>query len=390
MKVYLDYAAATPLDPRVEKEISKYNKIFGNPSSLHIEGEEARKILENSRKKIAGLLKVRPEELFFTSSGTESVNLAVFGVARANKNTGKHIVTSKIEHFAVLNSCKKLENEGFEVSYADVDKNGIVSPEGVEKLLRKNTTLVSIMHANNEIGAIQPIKEISNVIKKFRRANLISFPYFHTDACQSAGALNTNPHDLGVDLMTINGSKIYGPKSTGCLFARRGVKIEPIIYGGSQEKGLRAGTENSALIAGFAKALEIAQKEKTKNSDRESGLRDYCVKEILKKIPNSCLNGHPVKRLPNNINISFKGVDGEMLVLYLNEKKICVSTGSACTTTETGPSHVIKSLGVPRVSGPSSARWGNIRATLGRSTTKKEIDYFIKFLFSLVKQIRSL
>lgn len=381
--IYLDNAASTPLDPRVEKEIAKNYKIFGNPSSVHSSGEKAKKALEDSRKKVAQVLKVKPEEVIFTSSGSESVNLAVFGVARANKKRGRHIITSNIEHLAVLNSCKKLAKEGFKISYIEADKNGLVNPEDVRKLLKKDTILVSIIHANNEIGTIQPIREISLIIPDFRRKYSTSFPYFYTDSCQAAGAINIRPHDLGVDLLSLNGSKIYGPKGTGCLFVRRGVPIEPIIYGGSQERGLRAGTENVPLFAGFAKALEIAEKEKEKNLKREKKLRNFCIKEVLKQIPDSHLNGHPNKRLPNNINISFKNINGEMLVLYLSQKRVMVSTGSACTTTETGPSHVLTAIGNPK-------GWGNIRATLGRDTTKEEIVKFIKVLKLSVKRMRRL
>jgi len=381
--LYLDYAATTPLDPRVTREIQKNQKTFGNPSSLHTEGEKSDKLLESSRKKVTQVLKVKPGEIVFTSSGTESVNLALFGVARANKSKGKHIITSNIEHLAVLNSCKQLEKEGFSITYVKAAKNGIIDPEDIKKTLRKDTILVSIMQANNEIGTIQPVRIIGNIVSAFRRKINKKYPYFHTDACQAAGALNIKPHDLRVDLLTINGSKIYGPKGTGCLFVRRGIKIEPIIFGGSQERGIRAGTENIALISGFAKALEIADKLKEKTSKKETELRDYCIKRILKEVLNSQLNGHPQKRLPNNINISFKNVDGEMLMFYLDEKGIEVSTGSACTTSETGPSHVMKAIKNPR-------EWGNIRVTLGRNTTKKDIDYFIKVLIRSVKEIRSL
>lgn len=382
-EIYLDHAAATSLDRKVLKEIEKNYKLFGNPSSLHREGEGAKRVLEESRKKVARLLHAKPEEIIFMSSGTESVNLAVFGVARANRKKGKHIITSSIEHLSVLNSFRQLEKEGFIATYVGVDKNGVVNPRDIEKNLKKETILVSIMQANNEIGVIQPIREISCLISNFRKKNGRSYPYFHTDACQAAGYLNIRPHDLGVDLLSINSSKIYGPKGSGCLFVRRGVPIEPITFGGSQEKGLRAGTENILAISGFAKAFEIAEKEKEKNFKRETILRDYCIERILREVPDSRLNGHPKKRLPNNINISFKEIDGEMLVLYLSEKGIMLSTGSACTTSEVGHSHVIKALG-------GDSGWGNIRVTLGKDTTKKEIDYFLKTLQSAVKRLRNL
>jgi len=381
--LYLDHAATTPLDPRVLKIIQKNQKIFGNASSPHIEGERAHELLKNSRRKVAQALKVKPGEIIFTSSGTESANLALFGVSRANQNKGKHIITSNIEHLAVLNSCEKLKKEGFSITYIKAKENGIVDPNDIKKSLRKNTILVSIIHANNEIGTIQPLRIIGNIISKFRDKTNKKYPYFHSDACQAAGAINMRPHDIKVDLLTLNGSKIYGPKGTGCLFVKRGIPIEPIIFGGSQERGLRAGTENVVLLSGFAKALEIAERSRKNTAKKEEKLRDFCIKNILKEISNSKLNGHPKKRLPNNINLSFGGIDGEMLMFYLDEKKIQVSTGSACTTSETGPSHVMKAIKNPK-------EWGNIRVTLGRNTTKKEMDYFIEKLKESVKKLRSL
>ncbi len=364
--IYLDYAATTPLDPKVEKVILAQLKNFGNPSSIYSLGRQAKQVIEGARKSVAKILNSRTEEVVFTGSGTESDNLAIFGVARAYKSFGKHIITSKIEHHAVLRACQYLEkNEGFKVTYLDVGKNGIVDPVSVKKALRSDTTLVSIIYANNEIGTIQPIKEISKIIKIYRQYEKL--PFFHTDACQAAGALNLNVQDLAVDLATLNGSKIYGPKGIGCLFVRRGIHLRPVILGGSQEGGLRAGTENPALIAGFAKALELVDKNKEKESKRLIQFRDYVINQILTKIPNSKLNGDAISRLPNNINISFKNTDGEMLMLALDQNGIQVSTGSACTSSETGPSHVMQAIGNPE-------GWGNLRITLGRQTTKKELD----------------
>ncbi|MBI2063787.1 MAG: cysteine desulfurase [Candidatus Yanofskybacteria bacterium] len=398
--IYLDNAGTTPMDTRVERVVLKHmRESWGNASSVHDVGRQARGVIDDSRKRVARVLGVKSEEMIFTGSGTESDNLAIFGVARAyktrqnfsKKNLGGlrgHIVTTRIEHPAVLRACQYLEKkEGFKITYIGVDKNGIVNPADIAKALRSDTILVSIMYANNEIGTVQPIVEISKAIKNFRQNlktkthNLKHF--FHVDACQAAGALNLNVNQLGVDLMTLNGSKIYGPKGTGCLYVRRGVELVPQIVGGSQERGLRAGTENPALIAGFAKALELADENKKKESTRLIELRDYMIGQILKTIPGSHLNGDAVRRLPNNINISFENIDGEMLMLALDQGGIQVSTGSACTSTSTEPSHALKALGLS-----DELAKGNIRITLGRQTMKKDIDYVLKTLVSLVKKLR--
>lgn len=388
-KVYLDYAGTTSLNPRVKRTILSCLDVFGNASSIHAVGRRSKKILEDSRQKVARVLNARPEEIVSTGSGTESNNLAVLGIARAYKKHGKHIVTSKIEHHAVLRACQYLEkNEGFKVTYLDVGSNGIVDPKKVLKAIRPTTILVSIMYANNEIGTIQPIAQIAKALNNYRRnrkESIYQFPFFHTDACQAAGALNLNIRELGVDLMTLNGSKIYGPKGTGCLFVRRGLDLQPQILGGDQERGLRAGTENTALIAGFAQALEIADRGKDKESKRLEMLRDFTISEILKKITNSRLNGDAVSRLPNNINISFDSLDGEMLLLALDQKGIQISTGSACTSTSTEPSHVLRALGLR-----DDLAKGNIRITLGRQTTKKDVDYVLKILAQAVEKLRRL
>ncbi len=368
------------MDPQVMRVVLAHLKnSWGNASSVHEVGRKAREVVADSRKAVARVLGVKPEEIIFTGSGTESDNLAIFGVARAYKKFGKHIITSKIEHPAVLRACEYLQkHDGFRITYLDVNKSGIVEPKAVLKALRSDTMLVSITYANNEIGTIQPIKTISEIIRKANNKKII----FHTDACQAAGSLNINVHQLGVDLLTLNGSKIYGPKGTGCLYVRRGIELTPLIVGGPQERGLRAGTENPALIAGFAKALELADKNKFQESARLIKLRDYMIGQILKTIPDSRLNGDAIKRLPNNINISFKGIDGEMLMLGLDQEGIQVSTGSACTSTSTEPSHVLKALGLPE-----SLAKGNIRITLGRQTTKKDIDHVLKILPGIIKRL---
>ena len=378
--IYLDYAAATPLDPTVERVILKYTKVFGNPSSLHGFGQAAKAILDQSRTKIGRVLNCRPEGLVFTGSGTEADNLAILGAARAE---GKgHIITTQIEHHAILRACEQLEREGFGVTYLPVDGNGFIKPEQVVAAIRPNTILISIGYANNEIGTIQPIKEISKALHQLKTINCKLKTVLHSDASAAAGYLNLNIQELGVDLLTINAAKIYGPKGVGCLFVRRGVELAPIIFGGDQEGGRRAGTENSALIAGLAEALAIAEKKRTKESVRQTKLRDWLIGEIL-KLPGTKLNGPAPSRsnldggrLPYNINISFRGVDGERLVLDLDRAGIAVSTGSACTAKETGRSYVLKAMEAPK-------DWGNLRVTLGRETSEAELKYFLVALKKL-------
>ncbi len=378
--IYLDYAGTTPIDPKVLAEITKHLKsTWGNASSVHSQGASAKELLENYRKKVAKVLGCKLEEVIFTGSGTESDNLAILGISRAYKKRGKHIVTSNIEHPAVLKACEYLEkNEGFEITYVQVGKDGVLRAQDVIDAVRPDTVLVSVIYANNEIGTIQPISEISKKLNKNSR------PIFHSDACQAAGALSLNVHQLGVDALTLNGSKIYGPKGTGCLYLKRSIDLTPLAVGGSQEKGRRAGTENAALLAGFAAALEIADKNRQRESNRLIILRDYLIKNILSKFEGSVLNGNNVKRLPNNVNISFSNVDGETLMLALDRNGIQVSTGSACTSTSNEPSHVIRAL---NLSGNLSK--SNLRISLGRQTTKKELDIFLAILEKEVKKMNS-
>jgi len=382
-KVYLDYAATTYIDPRILQKMRPYLTTgFGNASSLYSLGRQAKTAIEKARIDVAKILGALPEEIIFTGSGTESVNLAISGIAKKYKNQGNHIIISKIEHKAVLESAKKLKKEGFTITYLSVDSKGIVNLKELKKALNKKTILVSIMYANNETGTIQPIKEISQIVKKFRKHNLL--PAFHTDACQAAGALNLKINNLGADLLTLNGSKIYGPKGTGCLYINKNYKIEPLIVGGTQEMGLRAGTENTALIVGFAEALRLAKKLR-KESQRLKNLRNYFIKKILKNVPYSRLNGHAQKRLPNNVNLSFKGIEGEALVLKLDQRGIAASTGSACTSSELTPSHVLLALGLPE-----DLAHGSLRMTLGRKTTKKDLNYVLKILPKTVAELRKI
>ncbi|MEM4368960.1 MAG: IscS subfamily cysteine desulfurase, partial [Candidatus Woesearchaeota archaeon] len=370
IRIYLDHAATTYTRPEVKEAMLPYfDENFGNPGSFNSFGLAASTAVANARLSVAKILNCNPREVVFTGSGTESINLAIKGVARAMKNKGRHIITSKIEHHAVLSTCEYLEKEeGFEVTYLDVDRYGMVLPEVLEKAIRDDTILVSIMYANNEIGTINPIKELATVAKAHN-------VYFHTDACQAAGFLELDVQALGVDLLSINGSKIYAPKGIGALFVRQGVPIKPIIHGGGQEFGLRSGTENVPYIVGFSKALELAQAERKSESARLSKLRDKLINGILTSIPKSFLNGHPIQRLPNNANITILDVEGEAMLLMLNEHGICASTGSACTSQKLEPSHVILGIGLPY-----EAAHGSLRFTLGLKTTETDIDKVLEVL----------
>lgn len=382
--IYLDHAATTYIDSRVLQKMKPYLAAkFGNASSLYSLGREANAAIENVRQETAEIFKVSAKEIIFTGSGTESDNMAVLGMARKHKSEGDHIIVSKIEHKAVLEAAKKLEKEGFRVTYLNVDSRGIINLDELEKALTKKTILVSVMYANNEIGTIQPIKEISEIVRKFRGDNPL--PAFHTDACQAAGALALKIGELGVDLMTINGSKIYGPKGVGCLYLNKNYRIDPLIVGGGQESGLRAGTENVALIVGFGEALKLAEKSRLKESRRLKILRNYLIKKILKIIPYSRLNGDLLKRLPNNVNVSFNGIEGESIVLKLDRYGVAVSTASACTAKDLAASHVLLAIGLPE-----ELAHGSLRLTLGRKTTKKELDYVLEVLPKTIRELRDI
>jgi len=382
-RIYMDHAAAAPMDKRVKKAMGPYwTENFGNPNALYKEGLIARSAIENAREDIAKILGARAKEIIFTNGGTESDNLAIFGAVK-NFKSG-HIITTKFEHHAVLNSCKRLEKEGFEVTYLDVGKEGVVNPKDVAKALKPETILVSIIYANNEIGTVQPIKEIAKVIRNFKKQGEAKQNiYFHTDACQAPGYLDLNVERLGIDLMTINGSKIYGPKGIGLLYIKNGIKLEPLLYGGEQERKLRPGTENVPAIVGLAEALKIADKDREKESARLIKLRDYFIGRLLGEIPKTVLNGHATQRLPNNINVSILDAEGESIVLYLDEAGVACSTGSACTSESLEPSHVILAIGKPH-----AYAHGAMRFSLGRSTTKKDIDYVMKVLPDIIKKLR--
>lgn len=384
-RVYLDYAAATPVRPEIHQFIKPFaTDNFGNPSAIYLEGRIAKQALEQARESVAKNLNCHPHEIIFTNGGTESINLAIFGIARAYKKFFKkpRLITSQIEHPAVLESMKQLSKEGFDIKYVSTNKFGEINLSELKKYLNSQTILVSVMYANNEIGTIQPIEKISTIIKIFRKNKYL--PFFHTDACQAANYLNINVNHLGVDFMTLNGGKIYAPKASGILYKKSGLSIDPIIFGGGQEKNLRSGTENLTSWMGFSKALELTQKEKSTKIKKIKQLRDYLQKNIL-KIPQTFLNGHPQKRLPNNLNVIISGIEGESLILELDKAGIAASTGSACHSHSLEPSHVLKSLGLSR-----EKIHGSLRLTLGKYTTKKEINYVIRILPKIVKKLRNL
>lgn len=376
-KIYLDHAAATPVDARVKTIMDKYfNEYFGNPSSITEVGLNAKKAIEESREVIAQIINALPEEIIFTSSGTESINLAIQGIAKALKHKGNHVITSKIEHKAVLETCKYLESEGFEVTYLEPDKYGQVQPEQVEQAIKHNTILASIMYANNEIGTINNISKIGEIARKQE-------VYFHTDACQAANYLDLDVKKLNADLLTLNASKIYGPKGAGLLFVKKNTKIKPLIYGGGQENGLRSGTENVPAIVGFASALMLVAKNRSQEFERLLNLKNMFIKE-LKKTPDTIINGHLIESLPNNISATFKGIEADAIIFHLNEQGIFASTGSACTTKSLEPSHVITGIGIP-----AQHANGTVRFTLGRETTKKDIDYVVKIINQVVNKLRA-
>lgn len=394
--VYLDHAATTYVNEEVEKAMKPImSKIFGNPSSLYELGRIANGELNDCRRQVAEILHALPDNIIFTGGGSESDNLAILGVCRRVKSAnadhavGGHIVTTKIEHHAVLHPCEQLEKEGFTVTYLEPDSQGFISPKKVLAAIKPETILVSIMYANNEIGTVEPIADIGREILKYRKANNSVYPYFHTDACQAGGVLELDVEKLHVDLMTLNGSKIYGPKGVGLLYKRRGVNIQPIIFGGGQEMNLRSGTENLAGIIGFAKALSMAQENRHEENMRLVDLRNYFFEQIQKKIGNIRLNGpclgNECVRLPNNLNVTFIDVEGEAMLLYLDAYGICCSTGSACTSASLEPSHVLTALGLPY-----EYAHGSLRFTLGHCNTKQDIDYVIKYLPGIVEKLREI
>ncbi len=377
-KVYLDYAATTPVDPRVLKAMQPFfNKKFGNTMSLYSLGLEAKKALEDSRKTVAKFIKAKPEEIVFTGSATESINFVLKGIAFANKEKGKNIITSSIEHHAVLETCKWLEKQGFEITYLPADKYGFINLIQLENAIRKDTILVSIMHANNEIGTIEPIKDIGKICSNHDI-------YFHTDAVQSFGKIPIDVNKMNIDLLSLSAHKFYGPRGVGATFIRKGVKIEPLLHGGGHEFGLRSSTSNVAGIVGLAKAVELRKKEMRSEAKKLTKLRDRLIEEVL-KIEDSHLNGHPKMRLPNNANFWFSFIEGEALVVQLDSYGIMGSTGSACSSNTLEPSHVLRAIGLKH-----EEAHGSLRLSLGKYTTKTDIDYVIKVLPKVVKRLRKM
>ncbi len=374
----MDNSATTKIDEVVKEELIKYLEVYGNPGSFHTIGLESKRALANARERIAKILNCKSSELIFTSGGTESINLALKGLAFGSNGKKNKIITTEIEHPAVLETCEFLKKKGFEIIFVKMDRTGLIDMEDLKNKISEETLLVSIMYANNEVGTIQNIKEIGKICKE-KNIKL------HTDACQAAGYLELNVKELNLDMMTLNSSKVYGPKGIGLLYVKTGIVLEPLIHGGGQEGNKRSGTENLAGIRAFTKALEIAEEQRENETQRLSELRDYMIEEILKKIPKSILNGHPSMRLPNNINISFLDVEGEAILLYLDSMDVYASSGSACTSKTLDPSHVVVALGVPY-----EYAHGSIRFTLGKDTTKEDIDYVLEILPKIVKDLRKI
>ena len=377
MKIYLDNNATTRLDDDAfDAMIPFFKEEYGNAFSLHLFGRETGKAVAESRKVIADLLGVLPEEIIFTGSGTEGDNLAIRGVARAYKNRGKHIIVSSIEHPGVRNTCKDLEKEGFEITVLNVDKNGVVDLEQLKSAIKDETILISVMHANNETGVIQPIEEIGKIAKE----NKI---LFHVDAVQSMGKLEINPKEMGIDLLVFTAHKFYGPKGVGALYVRNGVRLGKVITGGGQERKLRPGTTNTPLIVGMAKALEKAYAEREEENKRVGELRDYFEEQISARIPEIVINGKNVPRLPGTSSVTFKYVEGESILLSLSMKGIAVSSGSACSSDELQASHVLLAMGIP-----AEFAHGTIRFSLGKYNTKEEIDYTIEAVTEVIGKLR--
>ncbi|MFH1622319.1 MAG: cysteine desulfurase NifS [Candidatus Omnitrophota bacterium] len=378
-RYYFDYAGTTPTDPEVIEAMRPYfYEQFGNPSSLHYFGQTARKAVEEVRSKLASFLGAKEDEIIFTSGGTESNNFALHGVVYANEKKGNHIITSAIEHHAILEPANFFEKHGFKVTYVKVDKNGMVSLEDVEKAITDKTILISIMHANNEIGTIQPIKEISKIAKNKEI-------YFHSDAVQTVGHIPINIEDLGVDLLSLSAHKFYGPKGIGALYVRKGTRIVPFLRGGGQERHRRASTENVSGIVGLGKAIELCKEKMDKEAQEQITLRDRIINELQSKIKNLYLNGHLANRLPNNVNFSVEFVEGESMLLNLDMLGIAASTGSACTSGDLEPSHVLLAIGRPH-----ELCHGSIRFTLGRFNKNEDVDYLLEHFPKIVAKLRAM
>ena len=376
---YLDNAATTKTAPEVvEAMLPYFSELYGNPSSIYSLAGESKKAVDHAREIIAGALGAQPEEIYFTAGGTESDNWALKAAAEFYKKKGNHIITTKIEHHAILHTCQWLEKQGFEVTYLNVDENGVVKLEELKKAIRPTTILISVMYANNEIGTIQPIKEIGEIA---REHGIL----FHTDAVQAFGQLPIQVDDCHIDMLSASGHKLNGPKGIGFLYIRKGVKIRSFIHGGAQERKRRAGTENVPGIVGLGKAVERAVSTRKERADKEKELRDYLIGRVLKEIPYTRLNGHRTMRLPNNANFSFQFIEGESLLIMLDMEGICGSSGSACTSGSLDPSHVLLAIGLPH-----EIAHGSLRLTLSEETTKEELDFVVESLKKIIDRLRSM
>ncbi len=377
-KIYFDHSATTPVHPDVAEEMFRYvTGIFGNPSSIHSFGREAKKAVETARNKVAESIGARTEEIVFTSGGTESDHMAIKGAVYANRKRGNHIITSAVEHHAVLDTCKALEKEGFDLTVLPVDGYGMVSPQDAAKAITDNTILITVMHANNEVGTIQPISEIGEIARE-------KGVLFHTDAVQSMGKIPVNVSDLKVDLLSVSGHKIYAPKGVGALYIRRGINWRPYKFGGGQERKHRPGTENVPGIAALGKAVELAAKDMGEENARLTILRDKLIRGIFEKIDHVQLAGHPSMRLPNNVNFIFEFIDGGSMLLNLDMQGVAASSGSACTAGSVNASHVLLAMGIPL-----EIAHGSLRLTLGRSNTEKDVDEFINIMPQIIERLRS-
>jgi cysteine desulfurase len=378
-RIYLDNAATTPVDPEVLKEMLPFlSDAFGNPSSIHSFGQETRAAVEEARDKIASLISARGEEIVFTGGGTEADNFAIKGAAFANEGKGDHIITTSIEHHAVMESCKFLERRGFRITYLPVGIDGLVDPQDVKKEITDRTILISVMHANNEVGTIEPLAEIGKITRE-------EGIYFHTDAVQTVGHIPVNVDELGIDLLTMSAHKLYGPKGVGALYIRKGTRLIPFIHGGEQERRRRAGTENVPAIVGFGKAAEIAQREMDSVAKHLIRLRGKLIQGMMERIEHIHLNGHPTQRLPNNVNVSIEFVEGESMLLNLDLEGIAASTGSACSSSSLEPSYVLLAMGFSQ-----ELAHGSLRFSLGRETTEEDIDRVLEVLPRIIDKLRAM
>ena len=377
--IYLDNAATTAVRPEVfEKMKPFFIENYSNPSAVYSFAGDTKEAVEKAREQIAAVLGAKAKEIYFTAGGSESDNWAIKGIAEALQEKGKHIITSKIEHHAVLHTCEYLEKHGYEVTYLDVDADGVVSPEAVEKAIRPDTILISIMTANNEIGTIEPIAQIGAVAKKHGIL-------FHTDAVQAFAHIPMNVDEMNIDLLSASGHKFNGPKGVGFLYIRSGIKIGPFVHGGAQERGRRAGTTNVPGVVGMAEAARLAQEEMDKRIEKETAVRDYFIEQIEKRVPYAKLNGHRTNRLPNNVNFCFRFIEGESLLILLDQQGICASSGSACTSGSLDPSHVLLAIGLPH-----EIAHGSLRLTLSEATTKDDAEFVISELEKIVERLRSM